>query len=110
MTGEAADPAKVWFTLDAAAKPVGPYTVEELAGNSCIHLLPWGTSAKQVAAAVCRAAAGYAASGYISEAQVFWKEGNGGWEKLVDIPDLAVAYKALQDHQEQHQTQQAATG
>lgn len=25
---------RVWFTLDTAAKPVGPYTVEEIAGKN----------------------------------------------------------------------------
>lgn len=31
----AADPAadRVWFTLDTASKPVGPYTVQEIVGE-----------------------------------------------------------------------------
>lgn len=59
----------------------------------------------------CTAAvyAGYAASGYVSEAQVFWKEGNSGWEKLSAIADLAAVSKALQDFRQQH-PQQAVEG
>lgn len=39
---------------------------------------------------------------------MFWKEGNDGWVKPADIPELAAVQKALQEFQSQHPGQPAA--
>jgi hypothetical protein len=44
------------------------------------------------------AAVGYAASGLVSEVQVFWKEGKLSWDKLSEVPELEAVLKALQQH------------
>ncbi|WIA40370.1 hypothetical protein OEZ86_013734 [Tetradesmus obliquus] len=63
---------RCWFTLDPKAQPVGPYSIADLSG--------------------------YAASGLVSEVQVFWKEGKPSWDKLSEVPELEPVLKALQQH------------
>lgn len=53
---------------------------------------------------------GWAAAGYVSEAQVFWKEGNAGWTKAAEIPELAGVHKAVQAFQQQHPGHHAVSG
>ena len=56
------------------------------------------------------AAAGYAASGLVSEVQVFWKEGKPSWDKLSDVPELEPVLKALQQHKASAGAAAAAAG
>lgn len=103
-----ADQSRVWFTLDAEAKPVGPYTVEELVGEFMAlcrlsELLHRDTFAgRSFVLLLLLHNAGYATSGYVSEAQVFWKDGNAGWQKAAEIADLAAVAQALQQYRQQH--------
>lgn len=121
---------RCWFTLDPAAKPVGPYTAQEIASecvtqrtgvrnsSSALHTCaPRAACCAAVASKQrkCRAVltpapclctlpltTDYASAGLVMEAQVFWREGSAAWEKLADIPELSAAHAALVAYRQQH--------
>lgn len=41
---------------------------------------------------------------------MFWKEGNAGWTKAAEIPELADVHKAVQAFQQQHPGHHAVSG
>lgn len=94
----AATEERCWYTLNSAAQPVGPYSISDLTGNiqsfhpDLLSLDPRGHH-QHLSAPV-----GYAASGLVSETQVFWKEGKSAWDKLSDVPELEAVLKALEEH------------
>jgi hypothetical protein len=107
---------RCWYTLDPKSQPVGPYSIADLAGNglkpSRIDTLLFCRS-RHGSCTCCTvaltAAAGYAASGLVSEVQIFWKEGKPSWDKLSDVPELESVLKALQQHKASAGTAAAAT-